>query len=57
MGTLIVIIVIAVLLAGGNHHRHYRRNRRAGCGIWFSLRGPFGTRETVSRRWGDGGRY
>lgn len=45
-----IVVGIIILLALGNHGRHYRRNRRAGFGIWFSLRGPFGTRETISKR-------
>jgi hypothetical protein len=42
-----VLIVAAVLL---HHRHHYRRHRRAGFGIWYSLRGPWGTRESVSKR-------
>lgn len=42
-----VLVVLAYLL---HHHKHYRRHRRARCGIWYSLRGPWGTRVSVSKR-------
>ena len=48
MEALIIILVIAYLLL---HRQQYRRHRRAGFGVWYSLRGPFHTRWTVSRRW------
>jgi hypothetical protein len=47
----VVFIGIVVVLYGAFHHHHYRRRRRLGCGFWVSMRGPFGTRETVSKRW------
>jgi hypothetical protein len=47
MEIFIVVAVVGYLLF---HHRHYRRNRRSGFGVWYSLRGPWGTRVTVKRR-------
>jgi hypothetical protein len=45
-------IVLLVLFAAWllHHGHHYRRNRRAGCGVWLSMRGPWGTRVRVSKR-------
>jgi hypothetical protein len=48
MEAVIILLVIAYLLF---HRHHYRRNRRAGFGVWYSLRGPFHTRWTISKRW------
>ena len=45
-----VIAVLAVLAYLLHHRKHYRRNRRNGCGVWYSLRGPWGTRVRVSKR-------
>jgi hypothetical protein len=42
-----LIVLAAYLLL---HHRHYRRHRRHGFGIWYSLRGPWGTNITVRKR-------
>jgi hypothetical protein len=42
-----IVFVAAYLL---RHHRHYRRHRRNGFGVWYSLRGPWGTRVSVSKR-------
>lgn len=47
MGWLILIVVVAYAL---HHGKHYRRRRRAGFGVWYSMRGPWGTRETISKR-------
>jgi hypothetical protein len=46
----LIVIVICVLAYGSHHARHYRRHRRLGMGVWYSLRGPFGTRVTVRKR-------
>jgi len=43
------IIVIAVLYAA-HHGRHYRRHRRSGLTVSESLRGPFGTRVRITKR-------
>lgn len=43
---LLVIVVVALLYAVF-HHKHYRRD---GFGVWYSLRGPWHTRVTVSKR-------
>lgn len=42
-----VIFVIVYLVL---HYHHYRRRRRNGFGVWYSLRGPWGTRVSVSKR-------
>ena len=47
---VITALIIAALAYLAFHHHHYRRNRRARCGIWYSLRGPWGTRVSVSKR-------
>jgi hypothetical protein len=47
----VVVIGVFVVLYGLFHHRHYRRRRRLGCGFWVSMRGPWGLRDTVSKRW------
>jgi len=47
MELVILAIVVGYLLI---HHRHYRRHRRMGFGVWYSLRGPWGTRVTVRKR-------
>lgn len=47
---VIAVLVIVVIAYALFHGHHYRRNRRRGFGIWYSFRGPFGTRETISRR-------
>jgi hypothetical protein len=53
MGSALLFLGIFafLLLMGGRHARHYRKHRRAGFGFWYSIRGPFGTRETISKRW------
>ena len=43
-------IIVIVLLYAGFHHSRYRRHRRNGFGGWYSMRGPFGTRVRVSKR-------
>lgn len=48
MGALIILIIVGLVLA--HHGHHYRRNRRNGFGVWYSLRGPWGSRVTVSKR-------
>lgn len=48
--SVLVVIGVAVVIYGLFHHRHYRRHRRAGFGVWYSMRGPFGTRVRVSKR-------
>jgi len=45
-----VAIIAAVLIYALHHHSHYRRNRRSGFGVWYSLRGPWGTRVRISKR-------
>ena len=45
---LAALIVLAALYLLFHHHR-YRRHRRDGFGVWYSLRGPFGTRVRVSK--------
>lgn len=47
MEAFAAVVIVAYLLF---HHHQYRRHRRAGFGVWYSLRGPFHTRWTVSRR-------
>ena len=47
--TAAVLIALAVVYLAFHHH-HYRKHRRARCGIWYSLRGPWGTRVSVSKR-------
>lgn len=47
MKFIIVMVVFGYLLF---HHHHYRRHRRAGFGVWYSLRGPWGTTWTVRKR-------
>jgi hypothetical protein len=42
-------VVIGVVLYLLFHGHHYRKRRRFGCGFWVSMRGPFGTRETISK--------
>jgi hypothetical protein len=44
---VIALVVVVYLLV---HHRHYRRNRQRGFGVWYSLRGPWGTRIRISKR-------
>jgi hypothetical protein len=48
MEAVIIIAVIAVVLL--HHGHHYRRHRRNGFGVWYSMRGPWGTRVRVSKR-------
>lgn len=48
MTALIIAIIIVAVLA--HHAHHYRRNRRSGFGVWYSLRGPWGTRIRISKR-------
>jgi len=48
MEAVVVLVIIAVVLV--HHGHHYRRNRRNGFGVWYSLRGPWGTRVSVSKR-------
>jgi len=50
MGTVIALAVIFLVLYGAFHRHHYRRHRRAGFGVWYSMRGPWGLRDTVSWR-------
>jgi len=51
MGTFIAVLAVVAFIGYCTHHgRHYRRHRRAGFGFWYSVRGPFGTRETISKR-------
>lgn len=47
--TLFIVICIVVIYMGIHHH-HYRRNRRNGFGMWYSMRGPWGTRIRISKR-------
>lgn len=47
MEAVIIIAAVAYLLF---HHRSYRRHRRAGFGVWYSLRGPWHTRVSISKR-------
>ncbi len=47
MELLIIVIVLAVL---GHHAHHYRRNRRNGFGVFYSLRGPWGSRIRITKR-------
>jgi hypothetical protein len=49
MHVLVFVLILAVIY-GAFHHHHYRRRRRAGFGVWDSMRGPFGTRVTISKR-------
>lgn len=44
------IIAAAIVAYVALHGRHYRRHRRNGFGVWYSLRGPFGTRVRISKR-------
>lgn len=44
------VIVLVIVAYAALHHHHYRRNRRAGFGVWYSLRGPWGTRVRISKR-------
>jgi hypothetical protein len=44
------VIVLGIVAYAALHHRHYRRNRSRGFGVWYSLRGPWGTRIRVSKR-------
>ena len=48
MGTLVIVVI--VLIVASHHGHHYRRNRRNGFGVWYSMRGPWGTRVRVSKR-------
>jgi hypothetical protein len=43
----LVVLVVVLLL---HHHHHYRRHRRNGFGVWYAMRGPWGTRVRVSKR-------
>ena len=45
-----VILIILVALVLLHHGRHYRRHRRNGFGVWYAMRGPWGTRVRVSKR-------
>jgi hypothetical protein len=49
---IILIILGALLLVGLTHQhgRHYERNRRSGLTISESMRGPFGSRVRISKR-------
>jgi hypothetical protein len=47
---LALIVILAVIGYGAFHHHHYRRRRRGGFGVWESMRGPFGTRIRISKR-------
>ena len=48
MEAIVIIVVLTAILL--HHGHHYRRNRRSGFGVWYSLRGPWHTRVTVSKR-------
>ena len=48
MEAIVIIVVLTAILL--RHGHHYRRNRRSGFGVWYSLRGPWGTRVSVSKR-------
>lgn len=48
MEAIVIIVIVGAILL--HHGRHYRRNRRNGFGVWYSLRGPWGTRVSVSKR-------
>ena len=48
--TAVKVIAILIVLYLLFHHHHYRRHRRARCGIWYSLRGPWRTRVSVTKR-------
>jgi hypothetical protein len=45
-GIVIGLVVLYLLF----HGHHYRKRRRHGFGFWYSLRGPFGSRVTFSKR-------
>jgi hypothetical protein len=45
-----LIIVLALIAYGLFHRHHYRQNRRAGFGVFYSLRGPWGIAIRVSKR-------
>ena len=45
-----VILIILVALVLLHHGHHYRRHRRNGFGVWYAMRGPWGTRVRVSKR-------
>ena len=47
MEAIIIVIVIAYLVL---HRHHYRRNRRNGFGVFYSLRGPWGSRIRITKR-------
>jgi hypothetical protein len=47
---VIVIVAVALIAASHHHGRHYERNRRSGLTISESMRGPFGSRVRVSKR-------
>lgn len=47
---LAAIVIGLVVLYALFHGHHYRKRRRSGFGFWYSMRGPFGTRETISKR-------
>lgn len=52
MHGLVIAGLFLLLIGAASHHgHHYRRNRRTGFGVWYSLRGPWGSRVTVSKRW------
>lgn len=44
------VCVVLFVLYLAVHHHHYRRHRRGGFGVWYAMRGPFGTRVRVSKR-------
>ncbi len=46
----LAVIGVIVLIALGHHGKHYRRHRRNGFGVWYSMRGPWGTGVTVRKR-------
>jgi hypothetical protein len=48
--TVVIILTLIAAALLGHHGHHVRRNRRAGFGLWYSLRGPWGTRWTISKR-------
>jgi len=42
------LVIAAIIIYSLYHAYRYRANRRAGLGIWVSVRGPWGTR--IGRR-------
>jgi hypothetical protein len=46
----VAIAVVLLLAYSALHHRHYRRHRRGGLTVRESMRGPFRTWISVSKR-------